>query len=467
MRTTAGFSQRIFAPNKAARIRRVDVWLLGVFALFAALWAAYAYFALWRYDIFRATLDVGAFVQVAHSFASGFSSTNEDGANHFLQHFSPILAVTVPFVYVFHGALGLIVLETFATAATVFPIWGLAVRRFPKPFAFALTAVAAIYPPLTARGVGDFYEVAFIPFFAATLVWAMERRAWRIAILVTLGMLCSKEDQFVSVAFIGALVAVNARADRELRRFGVIVAAMAVGAAGLYFGVIRPLLNPHAPWLAVHYFQWWRFESTPNGFVSWNSPERLEYLAGALAPLAFLPCFSRYLLFAIPGFAEVLLSHERITMTMNMHYPAVWIGYVLAGFVDGASTVYRTSRIGARFALAAAIVLSIATYIWNDPLDRGFFFYRRPVTQDFIEDRLLRSLPENASIWGDFWLYSHLAMHPKASFNMSGQEYVVLDRTADAALIADNDEIRLLERVGYRVAAESGPLLILRRNGRR
>ena len=72
-------------------------------------------------------------------------------------------------------------------------------------------------------------------------------------------------------------------------------------------------------------------------------PDRASYghgfgtLRSSLAPLAFLPCISRYGLFLIPGFVEVLASQRPVTLMPGAHYSALLTGYALAGFVDGAS----------------------------------------------------------------------------------------------------------------------------------
>ena len=71
-------------------------------------------------------------------------------------HFSPILFLAMPFVKIFEGARGLIILQSLLTAATIFPLWGIAVSRFPRWLAYAVTLIAALYPVLGAEAVGTF-----------------------------------------------------------------------------------------------------------------------------------------------------------------------------------------------------------------------------------------------------------------------------------------------------------------------
>jgi len=97
-------------------------WQLAVAALFLLLAGIYIHLGSWRYDIFRAGVDDCIFTQVANSLLTGFSSTIEGSVNHLLVHFSPILAIATPFVKVFDGARGLVVLQCLLAAATIFPV---------------------------------------------------------------------------------------------------------------------------------------------------------------------------------------------------------------------------------------------------------------------------------------------------------------------------------------------------------
>ena len=267
--------------------------------------------------------------------------------------------------------------------------------RFSKPVAFAVTLIAACYPPLSAQGVGDFHELAFAPLLTACLVLAIDRRAWRWAIAITIALVCVKEDQFVGCAGVGVFVVLLAGGDRAQRRCGWWMTAIAVGMALLYFGVIRKAIDPAFPYWSLHYYQWWWFPPTAAvGFVSWDSMVRPLYLLAVLAPLAFMPLASRYILFALPGFAEVLLSHEAITMVLGTQYAATWCGYLLCAYVDGASTIGRRSHAALVGLVAIAFAMSMWTSAYQSPIAPGYALYRSPNEQDHERDRLLNALPK-------------------------------------------------------------------------
>jgi uncharacterized membrane protein len=445
-------------------------WPLAVAGLFLVLAAVYIYLGMWRYAIFRAGIDDLIFTQVVNGAFGTFSSTVEGSINHFLVHFSPILYVAVPLVKLFNGARGLILLQCLLAAATIFPVWGLAAARFAKPLAFAVTLVAAIYPPLSAEAVGDFHELAFVPPLAATLVWAIDRQRWRVAIAVAALLTIVKEDQFVSLAFIGVAVAIMARGDPAMRRCGLWISSIAIGAAVFYFGILRPLIDPHVGYFSLHFYQWWRFPPTPAGFAGPLSPLRPQYLFALLLPLTFLPLASRYMIFAIPGLAELLLSHEAITLQLGTHYTAVWIGYVLCAFVDGLARVYSRSVVAARTAVLVAFVASLWTSYYYSPIGPRFALYRRPTTVDRLRERTLSNLPRNASVGSGVWVLPHIAMNPAATVAMTDDEqYLVFDHFTDPGywIAADRPTIRRLTGSGaYTQIYDDAGIVILERKRR-
>ena len=440
-------------PVSALRIRqpRFSVgWPLAVAALYLTLAGIYFYLGMWRYAIFRAGVDDCIFTQIVNGVLTGFSATLEGSVNHLLVHFSPILVLGAPFVRVFDGARGLIVLQCLLTAATIIPVWGLAAARLPKWLAFATTLAAASYPPLSAEAVGDFHELAFAPPLAATLVWAVDRKLWRVAIAAAVVLATVKEDQFVSLAFIGLVVAAMGRRDRQMRSCGLWIASIGVVAALFYFGILRPVMDPHFQYFSLHYYEWWRFPSTPAGFAGPLSPLRPQYLFAILLPLAFLPLGSRYMLFALPGLAEVLLSHEAVTMVLQTHYSATWSGYLLCAFVDGASRLYYRSKDAGQGALLFAFLASMWTSRYYSPINPGFALYRQPTVADQMRAQKLAALPRTASIGTGGWIFGHLGMHPHATIAMNDQDYLVFDAFTDPSYWATRDapKVALLVKSG-------------------
>lgn len=433
--------------------------------LYVLLAGVYLYLALWRYAIFRAGVDDFMFTQIVSSASTTFSTTFEGSVNHFLVHFSPILYLAYPFVELFDGARGLIVLQCLLTAAIVFPIWGLAASRFPKWLALGVTVIAAAYPVLSAEAVGDFHELAFTPLLAATLVWAIDRKRRRIAVAAAVALALVKEDQFVALAFIGIVVALMNRHDRQMRTCGLWIFGIGIGAAVFYFAILRPLIDPHFHYFALHYYEWWRQPSTNAGFANVLSPLRGQYLFAILLPLAFLPLTSRYVLFALPGLAEVLLSHEAITMVLGTQYTATWSAYLLCAFVDGASVLYRRRQAAGVGALLVALAASIWTSRYDSPINPGFALYRRPAPADKIRERQLNSLPRDARIGTGAWVIGHLGMYPNATIAMfDGAAYLVFDAFTDPAYWQSIDKAnvaRFVRSGAYREIYNGAGIVVL------
>src|SRR5579863_2242819 len=111
----------MLATQPALRRDRIR-WLLAVAMLYVSLAGVYIYLGTWRYAIFRAGVDDSIFTQVVNSALSGFRASLEGNVNHLLVHFSPILVTAWPFVNVFDGAQGLIVLQSLLIAATIIPL---------------------------------------------------------------------------------------------------------------------------------------------------------------------------------------------------------------------------------------------------------------------------------------------------------------------------------------------------------
>lgn len=410
---------------------RIDLFCYAlVWAIFLALAAFLCLIVHWRYAIFRNDVDLGIFTQVIAGIDHGFSSTVEGGRNHLLTHWSPIIALAWPFLRAL-GPIGLEYFQAVIVAATLFPIWGLARARFRAPYALALVAVAALYPTLCANGVGDFHEMAFVPMLSATLVYALDRRRWATSIVVALLLCCTKEDQFVLLAGIGLLFAAAARTDRDARRIGLTISALAVGMALIYFGIVRPALGPHVAYQPFGLFYLTAPTGTSHDFVWGSLLPRVRYVLIVLVPLAFLPCISRYGLFLIPPFVEILAARQPVTIAPGAHYSALLTGYALAAFADG---VYRLNSLGkprlANELIGGAAVAALWIAIFVSPMEYWYYLYRFPNARDSLLERTLEKLPQRADVGSEDEIFARLGEDPEASINFDGQRWFVYDRAS-------------------------------------
>jgi uncharacterized membrane protein len=418
----------------------------------AAIHAAF-FFALGvdRWLAHRALVDFGLFTQVVASAFSGFSSTFE-GVSHWAFHFSPILFVCAPFVLAAHSGLALTAIQSIVVALVIPPAYLIARRRTSALRALAIAGVTAIYPPLAGVDFTDFHENGFVPAATLWLLWALDGKRWAHAYAFLALTLAIKEDQALVMGFLGvaAFLAFRREQDRSGMRFAgiAIVASLAIFVA--YFTLIRPFADPSHQWRPTRFYAW-RTEDL--GTIGLHTlPDRIGYLALALAPLCFLPLRSRVFFLALPGFAECLLSREHAPYTMGQHYAAVWTPYALAAFIAAASRS-RTYWIG------ASALLCLIAYLVANPLHPGYFL-RVPGERDARLDAYLVRLPAQTRIGTQEEAYTHLGLDFNAQLGMAGEpEYVLLDRDyPDSVWLAWTD-IRLRQALAqgrYRLEEHSG-----------
>lgn len=439
-----------------------------VWALFLTLASTLCAIAHWRYTIFRDDVDLGIFTQVIAGLGHGFSSTAEGGVSHLLVHWSPIVATSWPFVRAF-GPVGLQYFQAILVAAVVFPVWGLARARFSPVPALVLVAVATLYPILCANAVGDFHEMAFVPLLSATLVYALDRRRWSTSIVTALLLACTKEDQFVVLAANGVLFAVTARGDAWSKRIGLTIAGLAIAMSILYFGVVREALNPHVPYESLRFFDWSGTQGGGHDVVWGVLLSRVRYVAAILAPLAFLPCISRYGLFLIPGFVEILAAHQPVTIVPGTHYSALLTGYALVAFVDGASRLRASKPWLAKGLVVAAAAVSVWVAIFSSPMEYWYYLYRRPNAHDALLEDTLRRLPPRAEVGAEDEIFAHLGLDPNASITFNRQRWFVYDRTHYSERWHGIDEPgvrRALAGHTYVVTSDRDGIVVLKRSDR-
>ncbi len=441
-------------------------WNALVAALFAALASTLCVIVHWRYAIFRNDVDLGIFTQVIAGLGHGFSSTAEGNVNHLLVHWSPIIAIGWPFVRSW-GPVGLEYFQAVLVAAVLFPVWGLARARFSPPAAFALVAIAALYPILWANAVGDFHEMAFVPLLSAVLVFALDRRRWTLSVVAALLLLCTKEDQFVVLAANGLIFAATARGEVAAKRAGWGITALAIAMSLAYFGVVRPALNPHVPYGSLQFYDWSASQRAGHAFWGNALLARARYALIVLAPVAFLPCLSRYGLFLLAPFIEILAASRPVTIAPGAHYSALLTGYALAGFVDGAARLTARKPLLARGLLVGAAVTSAWVAIFASPMEYWYYLYRSPTARDALLEATLKQLPARADVGAEDEIFAHLGLDPNASVDFAGQQWFVYDQTHYSQRWRDVDSPavrRALARGAYGVTINRDGIVVLKRS---
>jgi uncharacterized membrane protein len=419
--------------------------------LVAVATVAYAavFFALGvnRYVTYHSGADLGLFTQTIASAFHGFDNTVE-GTSHFAYHFSPILYLLAPPLWLTRSALVLVFVQAVATALVAPPIYAIARRRTTGRGAAVIACIALLYPPLQGVTFTDFHETAFLQAAIAWLLWALDARRFSVAAIALLVALATKEDQAPAMAFLGAAACVYFSRMRETR--GVLFGAAAIVVSALtmwgYFFVVRPLAGAPEHWVPAHFYGWIGYRTRP---LAVELGGRLTYLIEAFLPLALIPLRSPVVLLALPGFAEVLASREPLTYTMGQHYAAAWVPYVLAAFAVAGARMWSGSAPAGRRWIGASAILCALTLAFFSPLHLGHFL-GVPTRADAAAGALVAEVPRDASIGTYDEMYAHLGFFPHAEIGLRGSpRYVLYDERYSSA--AWNG--RILPRVRAALAA--------------
>ncbi len=137
-----------------------------------------------------------------------------------------------------------------------------------------------------------------------------------------------------------------------------------------FFEVVRPLAGARDVWGPTHFYTWSRIVD-PRGSAPWWSIGRPAYFLEALVPLGFVPLSSPAFVLALPGFAEVLASHESITYTMGQHYAAIWIPYVLFAYALAVARMHARSPRWARGVVRGSLALCVLVLVFASPTHWG------------------------------------------------------------------------------------------------
>ncbi len=400
--------------------------------------AAYAlvYYALGsvRYAAYRSGSDLGLFTQSIAGAFSGFANTTE-GGSHFTYHFSPVLYLCAPLLLLAHSPLALVALQAGAGALVAPPLFYIARKRVPAGLACAIAGVALLYPPLAGVTFADFHENGFAPAATMWLLWAVDARRLRLAavfLVLTLGI---KEDQAVIVgAAAGAAFVHFVRAgDRPRARFAAAGALLCAVTFVAFFAIVRPAAGAHDVWGPTHFYAWNGGDA--HGRAPWYSLGRPAYVLEAFVPLGFAALGSPAIALALPGFIEVLGSHESITYTMGQHYAAVWIAYVLFAFALAVGATYAGAPRRAALTVRAALVLCTLVLAFASPTHWGHYVRAR-TAHDGARDRALARLPKDGEIGAADDLYAHLGFDPHALLGFDrAPRYALVDAKDDVAAL--------------------------------
>src|SRR6266567_4480958 len=333
------------------RQRQIAWWLLIVVMLVYALEMSHQ--AVLRYDTFKATaFDLGNMDQVIWNTIHGrwFQFTNQatdyyGPPTRLAVHFEPII-LPLSLLYLFYADPRiLLVFQTLALASGVLPVFLLTRKYLPEwPILASLMATAYLLSPaVLGLNIFDFHPIALATplLLYAVLALTYKRYVWFIVACI-LAASC-KEDIPLTVAILGLFLIWR----YKLPRLGFALTIGSILWSALAFGVIIPHFYPGAQ----HNNFWYRYEtlgSSPTNaiinvvlhpwllFTTFITLDRVYYLASLLRSTGFLGVLApEWLLLALPGLAENILSTDPLLYSGAYHYNAAVIPFVMLSAIHG------------------------------------------------------------------------------------------------------------------------------------
>lgn len=342
-------------------------------AIAFTLGAAWSALALVRWGVTESrSVDLGYFDQAQWLLTHGeplFVTTR--GLSLFADHFSLTFVPIALVAWVIPGRHGLVVVQAFALAITVVPVWFIARRHGRVAIAPTCVLVAAVacYPTLWNQVLDGFHtEAVTIPVIAAALLFALDRRFAAYWVCIA-WILATREDFGLLVFGIGITVFVLGH-----RRIALVTSAAGLAWFVIATGVVMPALNGGTLSQGGRYSQWGDTTGEVISFVArhpWHLVTDLfardtgTLLLALLVPLAFTPLLGWRLLLAIVPFEwALLLTDVSLARDVRYHYTAAATGVLVAAAAIGAAPLLR-GRNRKPFAVVLLAAALVGYALWS------------------------------------------------------------------------------------------------------
>lgn len=337
-----------------------------VYAGTAAYAVLFATAAVLHYSVFlSAQVDLGHMVQAVWSTLHGhflqFTTLGGHERNRLGFHVDPFLLVFVPLFWIWSNPVLLPVVQALAVASGALPVFWLARKHLDSPRAGAHFAFAYLLYPATQFSAftitSSFHSVAMAVPLVLYAIWFLDEDRLLAFSLVALVAFTTKEEIPLAVGTLGIWYAV--RKGRRLFGFGVFAAGLAVTLFDFLWLIPHYSVTGSDPF--VHRYRAvggtpsgmaHKLVSDPGAFVhDVATGHKALYLGILLVPLLGFWLFEPLLLLgAIPDLAINLLSSEPDQTSINYHWSAGIVPFLIGASIFG---VARFKSQGVRLSLWA------------------------------------------------------------------------------------------------------------------
>ncbi len=391
--------------------------------------------------------DLGLFSQMFHYMSSDLSmkTTSERDVllSHFCVHISPIFYCILPLYMLYKSAATLQFAQALVIGLAVFPLAGICRHLKFSRFETALFCIAyLLYPVVSGGCFYDIHENIFLPLCIFTLLYYCEKESWIGIIISTVFLLGVKEDAAVYAVCIGLYTLFYKKMYKKsifiivisglyfifttvlLSKIGEGVMSyrfdnMIYGGGGSMVGIIRTVITNPA-YILTQIMQ----------------QEKIEFIIQTLAPLCFMPLFSKKwyrFIFFIPYVLFNLMSDYQ-------YFHSIYFQYV---FGSGALLFYLSVRnvadIDIKLRSRIIPMVTVASSLFfitlvSGKVEKYYNYYSDKYERSIYKvlDEAVSSVPENASVTATTFLCPALSNRDVLyelyyTDKESETEYTVLD----------------------------------------
>jgi uncharacterized membrane protein len=319
--------------------------------------------------------DLGTYDQAIWNTLQGhpfqLSCSMLEVKNYFSAHFSPILALFVPFYAIFSAPQWLLFFQVFSVALGGLPIYWVAKENL-RSVGLALIFLASFFlNPFLHNGLlYDFHEVVLAVGLASFAFYFLEKKNNRLfaVFAVLLGL---SQEHLPLLVFMMGLYAILAQ---KRYRFGFWISVLSLGYFLFVLFFIMPLFSSSGEpalianssiypsrysWLGNSLGEIMRniFFHPLWVFLSLFTFSRINYLVLLILPLATFSLYAWPAIIALPLLAINLLSANEMTFNIFFYHSAVIIPFLYFAAVLSLSRIFRGSHFFLRF-FSSLILLS-------------------------------------------------------------------------------------------------------------
>ena len=464
----------------STEIKTANLIWVSVLVLFCLI-----YFALLRHNTFHSKAwDLAIFAQLIDNFRHGvFFEANVRGvSNIFSDHFTPIIYIFSPFLYLWNdpSRLLLVVQALFITIGVI-PTFLIARKRTNSPTAgFCMGVVYLLLPTLQYMNIFDFHPVVLsIPLMLFAWHFWESRRFGLMYLFLAFTMLCHEQMWIV----VGALGLYLALFERERIR-GIALAVIGWGGFLLLVLWFFPMFRGGEEYFYVHRYAYLGdsmgeiIKSILTKPQLWLprlvSPQALMFIILMLLPVGFLPAWRpKYLLIILPTYFYSALSIESLQTSIFAQYAAPYVPFVIIASIYGLERISKRVLDNANklvvfkclgfIAVCAALIANAycSPYIhgraYQSQQFKGIWSLRPDISA-------INGIPKNASICAGSKYAPHLVKRDLYLLpDYKKAEYIVLDFTDYHDSVMHEKILEIFNQEYFVLWNSATPRIILRK----